>query len=114
METAINSIGFELDETIKNRVEDVLASVNQWTQDLHKEFNVKTEETHLGLLAVTRPQGRASTKNSTSGSKKSWPRSFTALISQGESSKRSYHKSKPELRADLRENRNRCRRGAAT
>jgi hypothetical protein len=34
METAANSIHSELEETIKNQVEDGLASVNQWTQDL--------------------------------------------------------------------------------
>jgi hypothetical protein len=33
-ETAANSILPELEETMKNQVEDVLASVNQWTQDL--------------------------------------------------------------------------------
>jgi phage host-nuclease inhibitor protein Gam len=34
-------------------VEDVLASVNQRTQDLHEELSIKSEETHLGLQAVT-------------------------------------------------------------
>jgi hypothetical protein len=75
-EAAINSIRFKLEETIINRVEDVLVFVDQRTQDLQKKFNVNTEKKkHLGLPAVTRTHGRASTKSSTSGSKKSWMRS---------------------------------------
>jgi calcineurin-like phosphoesterase len=52
MEAAINSIWSELEETINNQVEDILASVNQGTQGLHKELNMKIE-TQLGLQVVT-------------------------------------------------------------
>jgi hypothetical protein len=45
MEATINSIQSELEETIKNRVEDVLSSVDQATQRLHKELDMKIEET---------------------------------------------------------------------
>jgi hypothetical protein len=34
-------------------VEDFLSSVDQWTQDLCKELNAKTEERQLGSKAVT-------------------------------------------------------------
>jgi hypothetical protein len=44
-EATINSILSELEETIKNWVEDVLVSVNQWNQDLCKELDAKIEET---------------------------------------------------------------------
>jgi DNA-binding ferritin-like protein len=53
MEAAINSIQSELEETIKNLVENILASVDQRTQDLCEELNVKTEESQLGLQAMT-------------------------------------------------------------
>jgi hypothetical protein len=49
MEAAINSILSELKETIKNCVEDVLVSVDQWTQGPSKELDVKIEETELVL-----------------------------------------------------------------
>jgi hypothetical protein len=42
----------ELEETIKNWVEDVLSSVNKRTQNLCEELNVKIEEMQLGLQAV--------------------------------------------------------------
>jgi hypothetical protein len=53
MEAAINSIQSKLEETIKNMVENILAFVDQWTQDLSKELNVKTEDSQLGLQAMT-------------------------------------------------------------
>lgn len=39
MEAAVHPIRFELEETIKHRVEDVLSCVYQTTQGLHKELN---------------------------------------------------------------------------
>lgn len=44
IEAAINSIQSKLKETIRDWVEDILSSVNQWTQVLHKECSVKTEK----------------------------------------------------------------------
>lgn len=38
LEAAVHSIQSELEETIKHRVEDVLACVNQKIQGLHKEL----------------------------------------------------------------------------
>jgi hypothetical protein len=49
MEATINTIRSELEETIKNWVEYILASVNQQTQGLCEELNTKIEEMHLGL-----------------------------------------------------------------
>jgi hypothetical protein len=49
MEVAIHSIRSELEETIKYRVEDVLACVDQKTQGLHKELTEKINETHVDL-----------------------------------------------------------------
>jgi hypothetical protein len=52
MKVAINSIWSELEENIKNRVEDVLVPVDQRTQGLHEELNAKSEGKQLGLQAV--------------------------------------------------------------
>lgn len=52
MKATINSIQSELEKTIKRRMKDVLASVNQCTQGLCEEFNV-TEQMQSGLQAVT-------------------------------------------------------------
>jgi hypothetical protein len=52
MEAAISSIWFELEETIRNWMENVLASVDQGTQGLSEEIVVKVEETQLGLQTV--------------------------------------------------------------
>jgi hypothetical protein len=49
MEAPINSIESELEGAIKDRVENVLVSVDQWTHGLCEELNVKIEETQLGL-----------------------------------------------------------------
>jgi hypothetical protein len=49
MEAAINSIRYKLEATIKTPVEDILASVNQWTHGLHEELNLQREETQLKL-----------------------------------------------------------------
>jgi uncharacterized protein YqgV (UPF0045/DUF77 family) len=43
MEAAISFILSELEETMKNRVEDVLSSADQWRQDLREELNAKIE-----------------------------------------------------------------------
>lgn len=53
MKTAINSIRYELEKTIKNRVKDALASVSQRAQDLREELSIKIQETQLGLQAAT-------------------------------------------------------------
>jgi BMFP domain-containing protein YqiC len=52
MEAAINSIQSELEETIKNQMDNVLSSVNQWTQGIRKELNTKIEEMQLSLQTV--------------------------------------------------------------
>jgi hypothetical protein len=49
----ICSIPSKLKETIKNRVEDALLSVDQRTKDLREEFNAKIEEMRVRLWAVT-------------------------------------------------------------
>jgi hypothetical protein len=51
MEAAISSIQSKIGETIKNPVEDILSSVDQWTQGLCQEHNKKIEETQLDLQA---------------------------------------------------------------
>jgi hypothetical protein len=48
----INPIQSKMEETIKNWVEDVLVSVDQWTQGLCEEVSAKIEETQLALQAV--------------------------------------------------------------
>jgi hypothetical protein len=53
MEGKIDSICSKLEETIKNRVDDVLSSVDWWTQYLCKEPSMKIEGMQLGLQAVT-------------------------------------------------------------
>jgi gas vesicle protein len=52
MESAINSIWSKLQETIKNQVEEILSSVDQWTHSLHKELNVKIKEMQPDLQTV--------------------------------------------------------------
>jgi BMFP domain-containing protein YqiC len=53
MEAAINAIGTELGRRDKkNRTPNVLASVEQWTQGLREELNMKIEKIKLGLHAV--------------------------------------------------------------
>jgi CRISPR/Cas system CMR subunit Cmr6 (Cas7 group RAMP superfamily) len=49
MKVMTSSIQPELEETIKQRVEDNLSSVDQWTQGLRKELKEKIEQTQLGL-----------------------------------------------------------------
>lgn len=49
MEATINSIWSELEETIKNWLENDLASVDQLIQSLSEELVVKVEEMQLGL-----------------------------------------------------------------
>jgi hypothetical protein len=44
---------YKLEETIRNRVDDVLSSVDWWTQYLCKEPNMKIEGMQLGLQALT-------------------------------------------------------------
>jgi hypothetical protein len=51
-ETAIHYVRSELEETIKHRVEDVLACVDKRTQGLCKELNEKIEETQENLQTV--------------------------------------------------------------
>jgi hypothetical protein len=53
MEAMINSILPKLEDTIKNWPEDMVLSVDQWTQGLCKEFYVKIVEMQLGLQAIT-------------------------------------------------------------
>jgi (p)ppGpp synthase/HD superfamily hydrolase len=53
MDAAINSIRSELEKTIKNRMEDILATVGQGAQGLHEEVNAKPEETKPGSHGVT-------------------------------------------------------------
>jgi hypothetical protein len=45
METTITSICSEFEETTDTRVEGVRASVDQWIQSIHKEFNAYTKGT---------------------------------------------------------------------
>jgi hypothetical protein len=52
MEAAIHSIWSELEETIKHRVEDVLACVDKRMQGLCKELNKKIDEMQLDLQPV--------------------------------------------------------------
>jgi hypothetical protein len=52
MEAATNSIQSELEKIVKNCVH-ILVPVDQWAQGLYEELNIKTEETQLGLQAVT-------------------------------------------------------------
>jgi hypothetical protein len=47
MKAMINSIWDELEKTKKHRVEDVLACVDQRTEDLYKELNEKNDETQV-------------------------------------------------------------------
>jgi hypothetical protein len=47
MGASVSSNWSELKRDHKNRVEDFLSSVEQWTQDLCEELNAKTEETQL-------------------------------------------------------------------
>jgi ElaB/YqjD/DUF883 family membrane-anchored ribosome-binding protein len=51
-DAAIHSIQSELEETIKHRLEDVLACVDQRTQGLCKELKQKIDETKVDLQAV--------------------------------------------------------------
>jgi hypothetical protein len=46
VETAINSFWSKPEETIKNRMEDILASVDQWTQGLCEEVADTKKELH--------------------------------------------------------------------
>jgi hypothetical protein len=52
MAAMINTIQSKLEQIIRNRVEDVLVSVNQWTQGLDKEFSAKNEKTQVVLRSV--------------------------------------------------------------
>jgi signal transduction histidine kinase len=52
MKATINSIRSKLEKTIKRRLKDFLASVNQSTQGLCEEFN-ETEQMQFGLHGVT-------------------------------------------------------------
>jgi hypothetical protein len=47
-----NPIRSKLEQTIKNRVEDVGASVDQWIQGIRKEMDEKTEEKQRDLQKV--------------------------------------------------------------
>jgi hypothetical protein len=51
VEAAIHFIQSELEETIKLRMEDVLACVDQRMQGLHKELYKKTDEMQVDLQA---------------------------------------------------------------
>jgi hypothetical protein len=62
MEVTRNPIWPKLEETVKNWMDDVLSSIDQWTQTLHEELNVMLEEKQLGLHAVTMSPGML-TKN---------------------------------------------------
>jgi BMFP domain-containing protein YqiC len=48
-EAAVNSVQAELEETIKHWMEDILTSVDQQTQGLHKELDATIGETQLEL-----------------------------------------------------------------
>jgi hypothetical protein len=50
---ARNSIWSKLEETVKNRKDDMLSFIDQGTQRLREELNVMFEEKQLGLQAVT-------------------------------------------------------------
>jgi Zn-dependent M16 (insulinase) family peptidase len=52
MEATINSIQSEFEGTIRNRVQDVLASVHQQTQALRKELNGKMELLCLVMMSL--------------------------------------------------------------
>jgi hypothetical protein len=52
IDAAIHSIQSESEETIKHQVEDVLAWVDQRTQDLQKELNKKIYELQVDLQVV--------------------------------------------------------------
>jgi hypothetical protein len=52
MEATSHSIRPELEETIRDRVEDVLLCVNRKTQSLQKELTEKIDETQMDLQAV--------------------------------------------------------------
>jgi hypothetical protein len=49
MKATINSIQSELEQTIKNLVEDILTSINQQTKCLHEELHMKMEEKQVEL-----------------------------------------------------------------
>lgn len=53
MEAAVNSIRSELENTIRIRVEDILASVDQGAQGLQEEVNAKPEEPKPNSHGVT-------------------------------------------------------------
>jgi hypothetical protein len=44
VKAVINSIQFEVEEIIKNQMENVLVSVDQQTQGLHEEFREKIKK----------------------------------------------------------------------
>jgi hypothetical protein len=52
-ESLINSNQSELEETIKQWVEGILVSVNQWTWSLYEGLTKKIEQTQSSLQAVT-------------------------------------------------------------
>jgi arginine decarboxylase-like protein len=52
MEDAIHSVRFELEQTIKHRVLDVLSYVNQKTQGLRKELTDKIDKTQVDSEAI--------------------------------------------------------------
>jgi hypothetical protein len=52
MEAAIHFIRSELEETIKQRVKDVLSCVEQTTQGLRKEQTEKIDETRADIQAA--------------------------------------------------------------
>jgi hypothetical protein len=58
MEAALNSIQSELEKTIRNQVDDVLAYVDQQTQGLHEELNAKLEEKQLVIQTSLNTQNR--------------------------------------------------------
>jgi hypothetical protein len=52
LEAATHSIGSELEETIKDRVADILSCVVQKAQGLRKELTEKNDETQVDLQAI--------------------------------------------------------------
>jgi hypothetical protein len=52
MKVAVNSMWSELGRDHQTSGGDILASVDQWTQSLYKELDMKTEETELELTNV--------------------------------------------------------------
>jgi hypothetical protein len=50
LETAIISIQSQLEETIKKRVEDIMLYVDQWTECLCEELNMRIEGKQLKIL----------------------------------------------------------------